>query len=90
MFFNNLTGRRGKQFSVITSKDLKKSNAPIEQRLKFESLQYQTPSRSKLKLLVNLLLLAAVLGGIIYLNVSGNLNNFKIQIGKDQLEKVKK
>jgi hypothetical protein len=90
MFFSGLTSRKTKPFSIVTSKSMKRKELSIEERMKFQSLNYQTPSRSKAKLIVNLVILFVVITSIIYLNVKSNIRNVKIVIDKQQLEKVTK
>jgi len=80
--------KRVRPFSIATSKDFKRQDLPLEERMKFQSLQYSSPSRSPKKAVIYLVLLIAVIAGIAYLNVSSNFDNIKFKVEKKDLEKV--
>lgn len=84
----SLKSKRVRPFSIATSKDFKRQELPLEERLKFTSLQYSSPSRSPKKAIIYLILLVAVIAGIAYLNVSSNFENIKFKVEKKDLEKV--
>jgi len=77
-----------RHFSIATSKDFNRKDLPLEERLKFKSLQYSSPCRSPKRAVIYLVLLIAVIAGIAYLNVSSNFDNMKFKVEKKDLEKV--
>jgi len=88
MFSSLYNIRKVRSFSIVTSKDLHRKDIPVQERMKFESLQFVSPSRSRKKPMIYLVILAIVIYAIVYLNNSYTIDRVKVKIYKNDLEKV--